>query len=222
MREFFCKWWCSWLPFGDMKVTNIWKIIFRFWTFQQWYFRGQQVLTNCWPVQWSPNVKIHFLTIFRKNSGYWRGSQSNPAEKFWEEIWSFSTCRNSITIIIFNKTFFSENWNFDPRNFFFLKMWFFNFFFKVHTSSWEGYYGLKGVNLDQNHEFLHVRTHTWKNSSRWKKLKTGVFVENRALTRLTDMPFRQHVLTRCYPKWYGCKVCCLSFQTHVLPCPNDA
>ena len=105
MRKFFCKWWRSWLPFGDMKVTNIWKIIFRFRTFQQWNFRGQQVLTNCWPVQWRPNVKIHFLTIFRKISGYWRGSPSNVAEKFWEEIWSFSTCRNNIIIIIFNKHF---------------------------------------------------------------------------------------------------------------------
>ena len=66
------------------------------------------MLPNCWPFQWSPNVKIHFWMIFRKISGYWRESQSNPVEKFWEEIWSFSTCRNNITIIIFNKTFFSK------------------------------------------------------------------------------------------------------------------
>ena len=142
MRKFFCKWWRSWLPFGDMKVTNIWKIIFRFRTFQQWNFRGQQVLTNCWPVQWRPNVKIHFLTIFRKISGYWRGSPSKDAEKFWEEIWSFSTCRNNIIIIISNKKIFFRQLKFWPSKNFFLKIRIFNFFLKsinhhrMFTMSW--------------------------------------------------------------------------------------
>ena len=47
-------------------------------------------------------------------------------------------------------------------------------FFKVHKSLWDGQYGFQSTNLHQMDEFLHVRTHTWKNSSRDRNLKNRI------------------------------------------------
>ena len=97
---------------GDMKTLYIWKKFRRFQTFRWKNFSDRKNSSRRTPRLWRPNVKFHFLTIFRKSSGCKKVRHSNVPEMFLERDMIFFSPKNHQELIPKNSSskFRPSNW----------------------------------------------------------------------------------------------------------------